>query len=75
MLSLTDSVTRKPVTVLTRAGSVKIVKPTGHRHVTTWLELTATGRHADADDADADHADADNVDALLRQVGRNGIRQ
>lgn len=59
MLSLTDSVTRKPVKVPARAGSVKIFKPTGHRHVKTWLELTATDRHADADD----------VDELLRRVG------
>jgi hypothetical protein len=62
MLSLTDSVTRKPVKVPARAGSVKIVKPTEHRHVKTWLELTATGRHADVDDVD-------DVDALLRRVG------
>ena len=69
MLSLTDSVTRKPVTVPARAGSVKIIKPTGHRHVTTWLELTSTSRHADADHVDADHVHADHVDALLRRVG------
>ena len=59
MLAVTDSVTSKHVKVLEHAGYVKIVKPTGHGRVKTWLELTPTGRRAYAD----------HVNALLRLVG------
>lgn len=59
MLGVTDSVTSKHVKVLEQAGYVKIVKPTGHGRVKTWLELTSTGRSAYAD----------HVNELRRLVG------
>lgn len=59
MLGVSDSVTSKHVRVLEQAGYLKIVKPTGHGRVKTWLELTAPGRRAYTD----------HVDALRRLVG------